>query len=105
MVRRFPFVLLMLAVSLSAPALFAVTRTWTGAMSANWSEAGNWSPAGIPQPADVLVLSVLSVPHPPATNDLPPGTTVGPLQITGPLTLSGNALTLSGDVTGGTMTW
>src|SRR5262249_8425350 len=29
----------------------------------------------------------------------------GPLQITGPLTLSGNALTLSGDVGGGTMIW
>jgi hypothetical protein len=104
--RGFPLFLLTLVLSLcSAPALFAITRNWTGAVSANWSEPGNWSPAGVPQPADVLVLSAPGSQHASMTNDLPAGTTVGPLKITGPMTLSGNPLTLSGDVVAGAMTW
>jgi autotransporter-associated beta strand protein len=38
---------------LAQPA-FATERTWTGAVSPNWSEPGNWSPAGTPQNGDLL---------------------------------------------------
>ncbi len=45
-------VLLMLFLASTAS---AATRTWTGAVDQNWSNAGNWSPAVAPLPNDTLV--------------------------------------------------
>ncbi|MFN4123794.1 MAG: T9SS type A sorting domain-containing protein [Flavobacteriales bacterium] len=33
------------------------TRTWTGAVSSEWGEAGNWSPSGEPQPGDNIIIN------------------------------------------------
>ena len=34
--------------------LFAQTKTWNGANSANWNVAGNWSPSGVPGTGDTV---------------------------------------------------
>jgi len=48
---------LSLAVILSMTAVSqAATDTWSGASSANWSDAGNWSP-GAPNPGDSLIFA------------------------------------------------
>src|SRR5437016_2498924 len=67
---------LLFATLVSIPAS-AITRNWTGATSANWSDPSNWSPAAIPTAADTLVFPAgarLAM-----TNDLPAGTSVGPM--------------------------
>jgi hypothetical protein len=93
------------ALLVCAPAS-AVTRTWTGAVSANWSEPGNWSPPGVPTIADTLVIGGS---RPAMVNDLPAGTAIGPVVVNGGGSLSGNALTLTGEVsagsTSGSLTW
>src|SRR5437764_3214593 len=84
----------------ASPSLFAITRTWTGAVNANWSQQGNWSPAGVPQPSDALTFPSGAA-NRDMLNDLPAGTAIGSLTFTGgPYTLSGNLLTLNGDVSG-----
>ena len=66
-------------------------------MSSAWSEPGNWSPAGVPSSADTLTFPSSGASM---NNDLPAGTAVGPLSFSGgTITLTGNALTLMGDVT------
>src|SRR5690606_26560675 len=35
-------------------------RTWTGALSTDWSTAGNWSPSGIPSLSDCVVIADVS---------------------------------------------
>lgn len=37
---------------------FSQTKTWTGAVSADWHTAGNWSPSGVPTASDVALLPV-----------------------------------------------
>ena len=36
----------------------AAAKTWTGAISTDWSVAGNWNPAGVPTPSDDVTLPV-----------------------------------------------
>jgi hypothetical protein len=81
---------------------FAVTRTWTGATSANWSDPTNWSPAGVPDVSDTLVLGSNNSQHSDMNNDLPPGTRIGPISIPvlSSFSISGNPLVLTGSVTG-----
>ena len=91
-------VLLQLALCcfVSSP-LFAITRSWTGTANANWADPANWSPAGIPAPADSLIFPAGAL-HRTMTNDLPAGTTVGPMTFNDDYTLSGNGLTLNGNL-------
>ena len=87
-------VCLLTSLSLSAQ------RTWTGAVNANWSEPANWSPNGVPQPSDALTFHAGAA-NRDMINDLPAGTAVGSMTFGGtPYTLSGNLLTLNGDVSG-----
>jgi len=72
----------------------AITRSWTGSVSNNFSEPNNWSPAGVPAASDALVFPAATL-----NNDLPAGTSLGPLTFNGGAILSGNPLTLTGDVT------
>jgi len=72
-------------------------KTWTGAVSGNWSDPNNWSPAGIPVSGDQLAFPAGAA-HTAMTNDLPAGFTVGTMTFYSNYTLSGNALTLSADV-------
>ncbi len=34
--------------------VFAVNKSWTGAVSTSWNEPGNWDPAGVPAAADEI---------------------------------------------------
>jgi len=74
-----------------------LTRTWVGGSAAgpaDWFAAGNWSPAGVPLAADSVI--VVSSANPPV---LTASATVARLRITGGnLTLNGQALTVTGDV-------
>jgi acetyl esterase/lipase len=90
-------VLAVLTVGFVVPAQ-GITRSWTGASSAFWSEPANWSPAGVPAPADSLVFPTGSAPNT-MINDLPAGTVVGPMYFARGYTLNGNALTLTGNLT------
>jgi hypothetical protein len=83
---------------LALPA-FAVTRTWTGATSANWSEPTNWSPAGVPSESDSLVLGANGSKNLVMNNDLPAGTRIGPISIPHSFRLGGNGLVLTGPLT------
>jgi len=78
---------------------FAATRTWTGAVSANWSDPNNWSPAGVPAAADALSFGSGAA-RTVMVNDLPSGTNFGPMSFSAPFSLSGNALTLTGSIGG-----
>lgn len=93
MVRSLSLVLLLL----SAHPLFAVTRRWTGATSANWSDPSNWSPAGVPAAADRLEFPPES--RHVMTNDLQAGSAFGPMAFySGSYSISGSAMTLVADV-------
>lgn len=83
---------------IAADSAFAVTRSWTGATSSAWSEPSNWSPAGVPVAADTLVFPA-GVAQTTMTNDLPAGTSVGPMNFRTSYTLNGNRLLLTGDLT------
>ena len=80
----------------------ARTRMWTGVASGTWSEPRNWSPAGPPLPGDSLLFPSQSL-HREMQNDLQSvtlaGITVMPMARPFP-TLSGNPVTLTGDVGG-----
>jgi hypothetical protein len=100
MIRRHSVVLSLAFCLFASAPLFAITRTWTGSVSANWSASGNWSPSGAPAAGDSLVFPT-GVAHNAMTNDLPAGTSVGPMTFSPfAYSLSGNALTLTADVTG-----
>jgi len=94
--KRVVLLSVVLCLFVSSP-LFAITRSWTGTVSANWSDPANWSPSGIPTPADSLVF-----PKDPVTrtmnDDLPAGTSVGSMSVFDFYVLGGNALTLTGDL-------
>jgi hypothetical protein len=81
-----------------ASPLFAITRAWTGTASGNWSDPTNWSPAAIPAAADSLTFPAAAA-HLAMTNDLPAGSSVGAMTFNDNYILSGNALTLNGDLT------
>ena len=91
------FAVAVAALCLANPCL-AITRSWTGAASALWSDPANWSPAAVPAPEDSLVFPV-GVARTSMTNDLPANTAVGPMHFASSYTLSGNALTLTGNLT------
>src|SRR3954465_13349844 len=76
--------------------LFAITRSWTGAVSANWSAPANWSPAGPPDASDSLVFPA-GASNKTMTNDLP-ALSVGPMTFSDGYTVNGNELTLTGNV-------
>ena len=85
---------------LTSVSLFAATRTWTGAVNANWSQPGNWSPSGVPQPDDTLIFQAGAA-NRNMSNDLPPGTAFGAMTFSDDsYTLSGNLLMLTGNVSG-----
>lgn len=75
---------------------FASTRTWV-VQSGNWSNPANWSPQGLPQPGETLEFRGTLQPIA-MVNDLPPGTVVGPMLFLGEGSLTGNPLTLTGDL-------
>src|SRR5438270_4543744 len=100
MMNRFSSAIVVAVCLFASPSLFAITRTWTGATSANWSEPTNWSPAGVPDSSDALVLGTTFFNV--MKNDLPPWTRIGPISA-GPSSgfiLTGNPLILTGPVTG-----
>jgi acetyl esterase/lipase len=85
-----------LAVLLAVPA-FAASRSWTGTVDTNWSNPLNWNPVGVPAAADEVTF--------PGTQsrrnvvfDMPAGTSVGPMTFLGEYSVSGNRMTLTGDV-------
>jgi autotransporter-associated beta strand protein len=74
------------------------TRTWTGASSSNWSDAGNWGGVA-PGSGDDLVFPALAA-NRDVLNDLAPGMLVGSITIEGnDYTFGGNSIALSGTVT------
>jgi hypothetical protein len=74
-------------------------KTWTGGVNGNWSNASNWSPAAPPVPGELLIFQE-GAPNRNTINDLPPGTSVGAMTFNDAYTVSGNLLTLMGDVNG-----
>ncbi|HEX6087685.1 MAG TPA: Ig-like domain repeat protein [Thermoanaerobaculia bacterium] len=91
------FALAVAVLCLATPS-YAITRSWTGAVSDAWSEPGNWAPAGVPASVDVLVFPA-GVTRTVMNNDLPAGTSVGPMDFRTSYTLNGNPLTLTGNLT------
>ncbi|MEA2165787.1 MAG: fibronectin-binding autotransporter adhesin [Thermoanaerobaculia bacterium] len=72
-------------------------KTWTGAVSANWSNAANWSPAALPVAGEPLIFQAGAA-HRDMINDLPSGTSCGVMTVEDVYTVSGNLLTLTGNV-------
>jgi fibronectin-binding autotransporter adhesin len=97
--KRLCFPLLILCFSCLAicGSATAAIRTWSGAVSGNWSDGGNWSPAGIPASGDVLTFPA-GASHQTMTNDLPADFNVGGLSFQDSYQLSGNGLTLLGNL-------
>ena len=60
-----------------ATPIFAITRTWRGAASANWSNRLNRSPAGTPEAVDSLIFPA-AAPNRVMKNDLPTRTRLRP---------------------------
>lgn len=102
MVRRILSFALALLSCMLCGSTMAATRTWSGASSANWSDGGNWSPSGPLVAGDDLFIPVGS--REAMTNDLPAGFAVGSVTFGEgfsrftTVTLSGNPLTLNGDL-------
>lgn len=84
--------------SLAAMPALAITRSWSGQAGNSWSTAANWNPAGVPAPSDTLVFPAFSAPRT-INVDVPAGTSVGPMTFNESYTMTGNSLTLTGDVT------
>lgn len=97
MQRRFGLLLagiLSVGVCVSAS---ATTRTWTGASSANWSDAANWSPTGVPANGESLVFPQ-GASHLILNNDLT-NFSAGAITLgDDAYFIKGNALTLLGDL-------
>jgi alpha-tubulin suppressor-like RCC1 family protein len=74
-----------------------VVRTWTGAVSTDWSDPANWQPAGVPRATDFVVVQaavnqpVLTAPS--VAGSLRVGGAVGVR-----LTMAGQSLTVGGDL-------
>src|SRR5216684_713960 len=72
--------------------------TWYGlGGNGNWSNPANWN-NGVPNPGDDLAFSP-SGPFTP-TNDLTPGMTFGSLSFNTDFTMQGNAIVLTGGISG-----
>ena len=72
-------------------------KTWTGSVSGFWSDSRNWNPQLLPGGGEALLFPAGAV-RLTMTNDLPSGTLVGAMTFDDNYTLSGNALTLNGDL-------
>lgn len=96
--------LLALATACFCPAsAHAINKTWVGTFGSNWSDPDNWSPSGVPAgTGDVLIWGNTSTGNLTSNNDILGLTTslTFNTNIPGSPTLSGNALTLSGNVSG-----
>jgi autotransporter-associated beta strand protein len=81
-----------------ATGVSAATRTWTGAVSPDWSNAGNWLEGSAPGNGDDLVFASGNPPNQPANNDIASlalrSIAFANDTFTEPLTLGGNAFTL-----------
>jgi hypothetical protein len=84
--------------ALLAPPSFAINRAWTGQAGNSWSTAASWSPAGVPSPSDALTFPSTITSHT-INIDVPAGTSVGPMTFDDSFTMTGNQLTLTGNVT------
>lgn len=71
-------------------------NTWTGAVSGKWSDRGNWTTNSVPAAGETLVFAP-GVSNRAMTNDLV-SFRAGQLIFQGDYTLSGNPLTLAGDI-------
>ena len=90
-------------VCLCPASALAVNRTWDGSGSPNWSDADNWTPSGAPATSgDALIWGPLSGGHRTSVNDISGLTTslAFNANIPGNVSLSGSAITLSGNVSG-----
>lgn len=96
--------LLVLATACFCPAsAHAVNKTWVGTFGSSWSDPDNWSPSGVPATTgDVLIWGSTSTGNLTSNNDIAGLTTslTFNTNIPGSPTLSGNAITLSGNVIG-----
>jgi hypothetical protein len=98
---RFLLVVAVVGLTSATEAIFAATRTWTGAgANGNWSTAANWG-GTVPVAGDDLVF-----PNGAAqltnTNDLTAGTSFNSISFTGPVggyTISGNSIALVAGLT------
>ena len=94
----FPLSLVATFAILMALPLAASAETWTGASSANWSDAGNWtSPASVPGGASTVVFNASSTANLATNNDIV-GLSVLGIAVsgapTGAVSIGGNGLTL-----------
>jgi hypothetical protein len=71
-------------------------KAWTGSVSSSWSDPHNWSPQAVPASGEVLLFPAGARLN--MMNDLPAGTLVGAMTFNDNYTLSGNSLTLNGDL-------
>src|ERR1051325_10878324 len=93
-----------LVLCLFAAAAFAVSRAWTGAAGSSFTTAANWNPAGTPGPTETLNFPGTITTH--TINIDFPGFSAGPMIFSDGYTITGNALTLTGDVTASkNVTW
>lgn len=90
-------------VCLCPASALAANKTWDGSGSPNWSDADNWTPSGAPATSgDALIWGPLSAGHRTSVNDISGLTTslAFNANIPGNVSLSGSAITLSGNVSG-----
>ncbi len=71
----------------------AATRTWTGLVDGNWTNAANWSGAAAPLPNDDLVFPAGAL-NTTNTNDFADGTAFNTIQFNASYTVSGNRVVL-----------
>ncbi len=84
---------------LLAAAASSFAQTWTGAVDANWNNAGNWSGGLVPAGGPGTAVLFDQATQPSTTNNIPGGLTVNSLvfgENSGPRALSGNAITFDG---------
>src|ERR1041385_8422895 len=98
--RRLALVLCLFAAS----SAFGVSRPLPGGPGSSFSAAANWNPAGTPGPTDALNFPGTITTH--TINIDVPGMSVGPMTFGDGYTITGNALTLTGDITASkNVTW
>jgi autotransporter-associated beta strand protein len=73
-----------------------ISRNWTGANSANWSDPNNWSPAGIPSTDDYLTFGAVGDANPSMVNDLTNLQVLGLDFVVNNYQIDGNALQTRG---------
>ena len=95
--RPRPSAILVLLHALLLAGTTTAQSTWTGAISASWSEPGNWSPPGVPTAADDVVISPAAIL--PSTQSQAVACASLTVQAGAGLAIPGNILTVHGDVT------